>query len=60
MKELIKELEELLWELKLWSREGEDARDIVIKILEEISDVIEKYKRERRVNNEEDFGDNLL
>ena len=42
MKELVKELEELLWEMKLWQREGADAKDIIHKLWQELEDIIEK------------------
>ena len=56
----------MIWEIELWEREGEDARNIIVENLSEISDIIEKYKKnerivkEGRVNSEEDFGDDLL
>ena len=45
MKELVKELEELLWEIKLWQQESEDAKRITDKIWQEIIDIIERYKK---------------
>ena len=46
MKDTVKQLDELIWELKLWVREGDDAREIVTKIMNEIVEVIEKFKQE--------------
>ena len=46
MKELARELSELLWEMKLWQREGADAKRITDKIWQEIIDIIERYKKE--------------
>ena len=50
-KELMRNIELILWEIRLWMREGkgaEDAKEITDKLWQELIDKIEKYKKERR------------
>ena len=45
-KELMKEIELLLWEIRLWMREGkgaEDAKEITDKLWQQLIDKIEEY-----------------
>ena len=44
--ETLKQVRELVWELRLWAREGKNAKGIRNKIWQEIIDVIERYKKE--------------
>ena len=54
--DLIKEVRELIWELRVWAREGENAKGIRDKIWQELVVKIEEYlkkevKNERHKNN---------
>ena len=42
--EVIKEVEQKLWEIKLWA--GEDAKNIISKLWIELIDIIEEHKKE--------------
>ena len=44
--ELLREVRELIWGLRVWAREGADGKRIRDKIWQEIIDVIERYKKE--------------
>ena len=44
--EAIKEVEQKLWEIKLWA--GEDAKNITSRLWIELVDIIEKYKKEAK------------
>ena len=45
--ETLREVRELIWELRVWAREGADAKEIRDKIWQELIDKIEEYKKER-------------
>ena len=46
--ELLRQVREMVWELRVWARRGEDAKEIRDKIWQELVDKIEEYRKEGR------------
>jgi len=44
--ELLREVREMVWELRVWAREGADGKRIRDKIWKELVDKIEEYRKD--------------